>query len=514
MTRLTSSTAFAVLAAVFAVPSAAQFDAPPSQSLHHGSFRYEYQDANDRFGTAMTTADFNADGYTDLAIAVPQDRYGSLLETGAVAVAPGSFQGLQPYSWPPQRQTWSGLPDIEAYDRFGWALAAGDFDRDGYADLAVGAPYEDNGGTNAGVVSVIYGYRDGLHWNKIQDLRQGKSGIDGSPESYDNFGWALAVGDFNGDRYDDLAVGVPSETLGSNIHGEGAVQVFFGGAFGLDLAGDDFIHQSEIAYGGTSEDGDEFGAALAAGDFDHDGFDDLAIGVPREDSSGRIDCGSVTVVMGGAAGLDKSRGVSLWQGGTPTLGGVESWDRFGSVLAAGDLNGDGYEEIIIGVPDEDVDILVDAGAINIIPGSPTGPTFNGALYLHQASPGVPDEAEAGDRFGKSVLVARDRLATFGNLLVGIPGENGTGAYQRFSAGPAGIAPTSGQLFFQPGFTAREAGDEYGAALAYGDFDRNGSGEVAAAAPAESIGASTNTGQVDVVYTVPVIIFDPFLGVRP
>lgn len=508
MTRLVPTTFLAVLSFLLAVPALAQLEAPAPQALHHGSFRYEYQDTNDRFGAALTTADFNADGYPDLAIAVPQDRYGSLLETGAVAVAPGSFQGLQPFHWPPQRQTWNGVPDVEAYDRFGRALAAGDFDRDGYADLAVGAPDENNGADQAGVVSVIYGYRDGLHWDRIQDLRQGKSGIDGSPEYYDRFGWALAVGDFNGDRYEDLAVGVPSETLDSGIHGEGAVQVFFGGAFGLDLANDDFIHQSEIANGGTSEDGDEFGAALAAGDFDRDGFDDLVIGVPLEDYSGVTDCGSVTVVMGSAAGLNKSRGVTLWQGATAALGGVERWDRFGSVLATGDLNGDGYEEILVGVPEEDVDILANAGAINLFFGSPTGPTLTGALYLHQASPGVPDEAEAGDRFGRSVLVARDRLATYGRLLVGVPGENGTGAIQRFSAGAAGLSPTSGQLLFQPGFGTREAGDEYGAALAYGDFDHNGLGEVAAAAPAESIGSSANTGQVDVVYTIPLVIFEP------
>ncbi len=506
-TRLSSARRTVVVTAVagcIAVPTAtAQFEAPPPQVITHGSFRYEYPDAGDRFGTRLATADFDADGITDLAVGAAGDRYGSFLNAGTVAIALGDAPGLQTYFEPSQRQFWNGAPDVEAGDRFGWAIATGDFDRDGYDDLAVGAPYEDSSASDAGVVSVFYGDRDGLRWDNVQDLAQGRGGIDGSPEYYDRFGWALAAGDFNGDGYDDLAVGVPSETLSSGSYqGEGAIQVFFGSGFGLNLAGDDFVHQSEIANGGSGEDGDEFGAALAAGDFDHDGYDDLAIGVPKEDLNGVVDCGAVTVVMGGAAGLDKSRGVTLWQNGTSTLGAAESWDRFGSILATGDLNGDGFEELVVGVPDEDVDILGAAGAINLFPGSPSGLTYNGSLYLHQSSPGVPDDAETGDRFGQSVLVARLHGATYGDLLVGAPGENGTGAYQRFRSASSGLAPTSGQLHFQPGIGARESGDEFGGALAFADFDHNGYGEVAAAAPAETFNGAVATGQVDVIYTAP------------
>ncbi len=101
------------------------------------------------------------------------------------------------------------------------------------------------------------------------------------PEHSDQFGWSLASCDFNGDGFDDLAVGVPYEDYGSGDNG-GIVQIYYGTGSGLPPSGDTFFAQSTAGVPGDVESGDAFGWSLACGDFDADGFDDLAVGAPNE----------------------------------------------------------------------------------------------------------------------------------------------------------------------------------------------------------------------------------------
>jgi len=97
-------------------------------------------------------------------------------------------------------------------------IPAPDFDNDGFADLAVGAPGEDVGAaTDAGAVNVLYGSAGGLGGGQV--LTQGAGGVPGASESFDRFGTALATGDFNADSFADLAVGAPGEDLGADAAG-------------------------------------------------------------------------------------------------------------------------------------------------------------------------------------------------------------------------------------------------------------------------------------------------------
>ena len=163
-----------------------------------------------------------------------------------------------------------------------------DFNSDGFADLAVG--------TGAGVesVSVLYGSAAGLTSAGNQLWSQDSPGIEGVTRAHDYFGAALAVGDFNGGGFGDLAIGVPWEQEGS---GGGAVNVIYGSALGLTAAGNQLWSQDSPGVTGAAEADDGFGGSLAAANLGHSSHDDLVVGVPSEDVDRVLDAGAVQVPM-------------------------------------------------------------------------------------------------------------------------------------------------------------------------------------------------------------------------
>jgi hypothetical protein len=224
----------------------------------------------------------------------------------------------------------------------------------------------------------------------------------------DLFGRALVAGDFDGDGYSDLAMGAPGEDVNDPVVlGAGAVNVLYGSASGLTGYGDDCWWQGNAGVLGTAEESDWFGQALAASDFDGDGHDDLAVGAPGEDTSfpvTRKNAGVVNVLFGSASGLDVG-GNTIWsQENKFVEDAAEDDDYFGWSLAASDFNGDGYGDLAVGVPWEDVGKIEDAGAVNTLFGSAHGLTATDDEFWHQDSPGVYGVAEEGDQFG-SVLAA-------------------------------------------------------------------------------------------------------------
>jgi disulfide bond formation protein DsbB len=363
--------------------------------------------AGDRFGAALAAADLNGDGRDDLAVGAPGDSVGSSAGAGAVNVIYGSAGGLSATG----NQLWSqespGIAEAaESGDSLGAALATGDLNGDGRADLAVGAPSETIGTTSAGAVNVLYGSAIGLTAAGNQLWTQDSTDILDGAEAGDSFGAALAAGDLNGDGKQDLAIGVPAENIGTTRPGAGAVNVIYGSAGGLTATGNQLWTQNSTDIKDAAESGDGFGSALATGDLNGDGDGDLAAGVPGESVGTTANAGGVNVILGSGGGLT-STGNQLWtQNSAGVLDSAEAGDSFGAALASGDVNRDGHADMAVGVPGESVGAAAGAGALNMLYGSAGGLTSAANQLWSQDTPNVLGQAEADDQFGAAMgLVA-------------------------------------------------------------------------------------------------------------
>ena len=354
---------------------------------------------DDRFGSALAACDFNGDGKMDLAIGVPEEDVGPIRAAGAVNIIYGSSQGLT--SAGNQLLLQSSFRDgIEPGDFFGSAVAVGNFNGDSYCDLVVGIPGEEPGavGTdhcNYGAIAVWYGSAVGFvtPYGGPLVMHRGWPAIGGlGPNSC--FGFALAAGNFNGDAYDDLAVGAP---------GKSGVNILYGSSTGFisPSPAPQFVDQDSWMLGTISEpyDIDRFGHALAAGDINGDGYDDLAIGAPEEDINGlHYDEGVVHVLYGDSIGLTGAGKELFHQKLSTVPGWAEPQDGFGSALAIGDINGDGYSDLAIGVSGENSY----AGMVHVFYGSSGGIATTGSHLVGQHWSSIFDTAEKFDKFGAAL----------------------------------------------------------------------------------------------------------------
>jgi hypothetical protein len=359
-------------------------------------------EAGDLFGAALTIADFDGDGESDLAVGAPGEGVDGQVNAGAVHVLYGGPAGVRTAGDAFFTQNTPGIKGLSGANHLmGSALAAADVSDNGRADLAIGVPGGFiNGHSAAGAVLVLYGRASGL--STVDDLwSQDARGIKGIASDNDRFGAAIAIGDFDGDGVGDLAAGAPNDSV-NNAFGAGAVNVIYGSSSGLREDPDELWTQDSPGIKSRASIGETFGSALSAADFSRNGVDDLAIGSPGEQVSGHVNAGAVNVLYGKRRSGLGERADQHWTQDTAGIEGhAEPEDRFGDALGAGDFDGDGAVDLAIGVPADSVAGFADAGAVNAIYGSGRGLREDPDQLWTQGTGGVKG-AVGNDRFGSVI----------------------------------------------------------------------------------------------------------------
>ena len=392
------------------------------------------------FGSSVAGAgDINGDGFSDVIVGASKFVYtAGATDQGSAFVYYGSAIGLGVGANPPFGTQLFGTGNNVGFYGW-WVTCAGDLNGDGFSDVAVSA-YQDEIGaqTDEGLVHVYYGSAGGLITVAAAVL-----------QSNQTTGWmgrcVTTAGDVNGDGYADLLVGVPR--FSNPEAQEGVAQIFLGSPTGISTVAS-FTFDLSNAGANLGE------SVCGAGDVNGDGYSDIIVGA-------RI------YGVGGAA--------AIFHGGPYSTNLTPSSNRFGgaigallgsSVANAGDVNGDGYADAIVGAP-----------------GASNGQVGEGLAYLHYGSstglsvaPSLTLEANMlGAQFGTSVSSAGDVNGDgYADVLVGAP-LNGTGSAYLYAGGPAGlsVAPAA----------ALSAGSLFGSSVATaGDVDHDGYSDIIIGSP--------------------------------
>ncbi|MFH8487446.1 integrin-like protein [Streptomyces longisporoflavus] len=394
---------------------------------------------------AVQGPDFNGDGYADAVTGVYRGDVDDRQSAGYLHVLYGGAGGAGT-STATVSQDSPGVPGTsEKNDWFGSSVATADVDGDGFTDVVVGVLGEDVGSdssaTGHGSVVVLYGSSGG-------SFERGRTIAQGPPGG--GAGASLAVGDFTRDGAVDVAVGLTHGEFGEVTLRPGPLtedkplthllDTGFGGNSGALVAGDfEGNGKTDLAISSYSNDysrttlwrwngsalqeywkSPTVGYDITAGDFDGDSVDDLALGHclitaeadrstgacgPDESAKG----GKVRVFYGGGGAEGFGTRAHTINQDTPGVAGTaEDADNFGIELSAGDLNGDGRDELVAGTPAEAIGTAARAGSATVLTSGPEGlldatGTAKSAAW-HQDSAGVPGAAEVNDEFGSALAI--------------------------------------------------------------------------------------------------------------
>jgi hypothetical protein len=432
----------------------------PSGLELYPAWKVEANAAEAHMGWSVGTAgDVNGDGYWDVVVGVPDsDTILGALDVGSVYVYHGSSSGLGESAY------WSRSGN-EAGDRFGYSVAcAGDVNGDGYSEIIVGAPFVFSGYENKGAAYVYSGSADGLSngapmWSSSPaDMYSAK------------FGTSVAsAGDVNADGYGDIIVGCPFYSCAHDQ--EGAAYVYLGSASGLALTAS-WTDESNEEYA-------RFGWSVAsAGDVNGDGYGDVIIGAPGHKSGLTWEQGRAFIYYGKSGGLNE---FPDWENATYSY---QIDAHFGaSVACAGDVNGDGYADVIVGIPDDGVSETPKVGRAQIFLGSANGPSD---FQDWSGSPSQPNPPY-NSSYGYCVATAGDINGDgYSDVIIGAPYEPDLGGVQFVACGYAYVYyGDTGRLHDEPDWDnqTNQADSSMGVSVASaGDVDKDGFSDVVVGAP--------------------------------
>ncbi len=451
-------------------------------------------------GNGAAFGDINGDGYDDLILGAPLADRGGLANSGEVTLLYGkvvespTYTNLdRPAGYYGETRIRGGLAD----DQLGYSVASGDVNGDGFDDVIIGQPFADPAGrTNSGIVTVLY---SGPVFPATLDLTSptpyGTTRILGGAAG-DQAGYSVASGDVNGDGFDDVIIGANAANP-PGVTDAGEVYVIYGGTLPavIDLnTGTGSYSETRIL---GDDDGDLAGSSVAAGDIDRDGYDDILIGARQADPSGRNDAGAAFVIFGGSIkpGLPALSGsiVDLDTNGLISSAsemrilGQSEGDRLGASIAAGDIDGDGADDVVLGTSKASSG----AGSAYVVYG---GPGVRGTMVHLGSAAGTYDETRIygeldEDRAGYSVAAGDINGDGFDEVLLGAiladpPGGINGGKQYLLKGGP-GLRKRVIDLGIEAATVTvlgDNESDQYGyASESAADFDRNGFADFAGAA---------------------------------
>ncbi len=479
---------------------------------------------SDVYGASFN-ADFNGDGYEDLVLPMPYEDLGNATDAGAVKVVYGRAEGnlhfnsttsyIHEYRIRDDIDGMSVGAPAKRYDYFGHAVAVGDFNHDGFDDIAISIPNKEIGAcgsrpcVNSGAVTVVYGSSTGLKWQGHQYLTMQRIAGNSLLDDSTYMGKAITTGDFNGDGVDDLAVSYRHTTPSLEEPYDGGI-IFYFGKNQDQLDQDNAKHfRHEVSfynYGNYTY----FGMTMTSGDFNADGIDDIAVSARnmKYNINGEvIPTGSVYVALGRSNNAWNNPRGSLFSSVIRPPASYRSHGmEFGLSMVAGNFSGDGRDELAIGAPSHDIGSLINAGVV-LVANLRDNNSWGQAPYYQNLN-NIPGKSQKRDFFGRTLAAADFNQDGYDDLAVGIPYKTSysfwANAYNKYFMGEVVVLEGGttnlyhAQQWHQdtPGVAGmRKENEQFGYSLGTGDFNNDGYPDLAVGIPREYSAGVRDSGSI-------------------